>query len=89
MPVCMQEREGFIRCVQSGEPRTGRVKRSLKVPEYDPDWDPLTLDFRVEWPLHLLLSHEVSLSVFESAIPAYLESKRWTTTCCCLFAIRQ
>lgn len=46
--------------LQTGEPRAGRAKRSLKVPDYDPNWDALTLEYKVQWPLHLLLPREVT-----------------------------
>ena len=46
--------------MQTGDPRAGKGKRSLKVPEYDSHWDSLALEYKVQWPLHLILSAEVS-----------------------------
>jgi len=45
--------------LQTGDPQAGKGRRNLKVPDYDPSWDPLTLEYQVKWPLHLILTPQV------------------------------
>ena len=42
---------------------SGAKRRPLHVPGYD-KWDGISLEYKVDWPLHLLLTPEVSLSGF-------------------------
>ena len=46
---------------------SGAKRRPLHVPGYD-KWDGISLEYKVDWPLHLLLTPEVSLSGFGGAV---------------------
>lgn len=46
-------------CLQTGDPRAGQSKKVMTIPDYDPSWDPLTLEYQVKWPLHLILTPQV------------------------------
>ena len=64
--------------LQTGDPRAGKGRRNLKVPDYDPSWDPLTLEYQVKWPLHLILTPQVALA------PTPMSTHLMQALCCCL-----
>ena len=47
--------------LQTGSLKAEQSKKSVVVPSYDPSWDPLTLEYQVKWPLHLVLTPQVQL----------------------------
>ena len=64
------------RCIASGLlwlQVSGAKRRALHVPGYD-KWDGISLEYKVDWPLHLLLTPEVSLSKF--GLPCCSEGTR-------------